>query len=474
MLRLLAILLFLLQTMHRQIITTLILVVFVSNVFSQKVQILKAKTTKVDIRLDSNLRKGAWNIVPTERPDIYDVYTSGKPVQTTFITDCDSISFSIKPGDYQEFIVLLNDKDSAFTAIKGHLEVPRASFSKAYQKASSGRTVIEIPAVYELLNIVFSITNEGQKNNGLIRRKIAYHQEVLKWFEIFSDDSVVKRINEELVHDNYHALKMDAYAFDLIENQILPSKVYDRLGLDPENHLRPFIKDLEAFAVRSHFADFYQKHQLFYKELIQSYDPIGVAEMQKWLNLNFPSTRYDCFKIIFSPLVSANQSATWLRYDGFAEAQAHVNFPSRPTSDYKIMSRAAVDTRAGNIVFTELNHAFIGPESVKYAAQINRAFADLSTWNNPDSPAKYYDTPLTSFDEYMNWGLVNLRYIDLVPASEQAKLITKIELMMKNQRGFRKFPEFNQFLVAEYRRRKPNQTVADLYPAIVEWFMQNK
>ena len=81
---------------------------------------------------------------------------------------------------------------------------------------------------------------------------------------------------------------------------------------------------------------------------------------------------------------------------------------------------------------------------------------------------------MTSFDEYMNWGLVNLRYVDLVPAVEQERLMANIEQMMKNQRGFRKFPEFNQFLVALYRNRKADETVADLYPAIVEWFVLNK
>ncbi|WP_031527806.1 DUF4932 domain-containing protein [Dyadobacter crusticola] len=460
--------------MHSKIITLLILLVFAPKVFSQKIRVIQAKTAKVDIRVDNDLRKGTWNIVPEARPDIFDVYTPGKAVETTFITDQDSISFSVKPGDYYQFVVLLNGMDSAFTAIRGNLEVPRAKFSDAYQRKHRGKTKVEIPAVYELVNIVFAITSEGQKNNGLIQRDLDYYHEVMKWFTPFAGEPVVKRLNEELMHGNYHGLKMDAYSFDLTGEKITPSDVYDRLGLDPVNHLLPYIEELEALAKRSHFADFYHKHQSFYQELIQGYEPIGVAEMQRWLGVNFPSTRYDCFKIVFSPLVNANQSATWFLHDGFAEAQAHVNFPSRRSSDYEVMSKAAVDARAGDIVFTELNHAFIGPESVKFADKINQAFTDMSVWNDFDSPAKHYDSPMTSFDEYMNWGLVNLRYVDLVPGEEQEKLIANIEQVMKNRRGFKKFPEFSQFLVAQYRSRKSGQTVADLYPAIVEWFVQNK
>lgn len=74
----------------------------------------------------------------------------------------------------------------------------------------------------------------------------------------------------------------------------------------------------------------------------------------------------------------------------------------------------------------------------------------------------------------MNWALVSLRYIDYAPAAEQAKLIAQTEDMMVNRRGFRRFPEFNQFLVKTYKNRRKGQTVADLYPVIIGWFEENK
>ena len=79
-----------------------------------KAPIIRATSEVVDIKDDNNLRKSAWRIVPEENPDVYK--TSGKKV--TFYTDIESISFNIKPGKNYDFIILLNEKDSAYTRIQ--------------------------------------------------------------------------------------------------------------------------------------------------------------------------------------------------------------------------------------------------------------------------------------------------------------------------------------------------------------------
>jgi hypothetical protein len=127
----------------------------------------------------------------------------------------------------------------------------------------------------------------------------------------------------------------------------------------------------------------------------------------------------------------------------------------------------------GNIVFTEMNHSFIGPEGDKYNTDIAKAFVDLSIWNAADKPARFYADARPSFDEYMNWGLVNLRYIDYAPAAEQAELIARIDKMMELERGFLKFGLFSRFLVELYKKRGKGQTVADLYPEIIAWCVES-
>lgn len=449
----------------------------VYDAFSQQLPLIKASVNKADIKVGNELQDVNWTINATIRPDVFDVYLPKAGLPVTFITDKDSIRVEVKPGDYREFVILVNDKDSALTAVKAFLDVPRAHFSEVYKKSHTGKTFVEIPQVYELVNVVFALTNEGKKDNGMIRKDNPYHSDVVKWFQNYGNEPVVNALNAALANaDNYHSLKMDAYAFEFQNGKIVQSPIYDRTGFSNANYLREYITGLQQFAEKTNFADFYMQHKPFYDSLIVSYrDSVGVPEMQKWLTKNFPSTKYDSFKIIFSPLVSSNQSATRFEFDGFKEAQAHVNFPFRDKGDLKSMSKEALLVRDGSILFTELNHAFINPESEKpqYAARITKALLDLSTWNDPEKSAKHYNNAYDSFNEYMNWGLVCIGYLDYAPEKEQAQLITKTENMMVNLRGFRKFAEFDQFLVKLYKNRKKGQVLADLYPEIVRWFELN-
>ena len=125
----------------------------------------------------------------------------------------------------------------------------------------------------------------------------------------------------------------------------------------------------------------------------------------------------------------------------------------------------------GNIVFTELNHAFINPEAEKpqYEKQIRTAFADLTKWEEKNKPAQSYSDVYSCFQEYMNWVLVSLRYVDEAPPAELEKMLRKNEDNMTSGRGFKKFTEFDKYVVALYKARKPGQTTADLYPRIIDW-----
>ncbi len=53
------------------------------------------------------------------------------------------------------------------------------------------------------------------------------------------------------------------------------------------------------------------------------------------------------------------------------------------------------------------------------------------------------------------------------------RLIASIEEMMAKRRSFLEFGAFNKFLVNLYRSCQQNQTLADLYPQIIEWFEKN-
>ncbi|MEO7081854.1 MAG: DUF4932 domain-containing protein, partial [Flavobacteriales bacterium] len=238
------------------------------------------------------------------------------------------------------------------------------------------------------------------------------------------------------------------------------------------NTLEPLIAQLEDFATKTDFFTFYNAHSGLYNDQISYYkDSVDVTRMQEWLNRNFPATTYNCFKVIFSPLVGGSQSAKIFESNNFKEAQAHINFPYADESD-KEFSAVANNMRNSYILFTELNHAYINPETEQYAESedLQTAFADLTVWETEGSPASIgYANALACFNEYMNWSLASLYCIDFLPIAEQETLIGRLETNMQHGRGFSKFPEFNRELMRLYQSRTEGQTIADLYPAIISW-----
>ena len=436
--------------------------------------IIRANTPTASIRENGELSRNSWRIAPELKPDVHITGIRGKSTWVSFITDVDSIGFTVKPGDSYSFIILLNGKDSALTEIKGEKFIEPAIFNKEYIKRYNGKTTTELPEVYELVNIVFALTNEYKKHPWAIEKGNNYYKDVLSYFDKYSADSLVLKMDTLLKRGWYSQLKMDAYAFEFDKNgKIVQSKVYDRVSWGKQNSLRAFIPPLQAFADKSNFRSFYKNHQSIYTEQLKGYrDSINTKEMVAWLNKNFPSTRYNSFKIVWSPLVGGNQSANWFENNGFKEAHAHVNFPY--TYRFSWGSKEAIDLRRGNIVFTELNHAFINPEGDKYKDEIITAFPDKYIWVEKGKAGDGYGADLGIFNEYMNWGLVSLRYTDYAPKAELDTLLGQVEKNMVENRGFKKFAAFNQFLVALYTSRKPNETLADLYPKIVAWFKEQK
>jgi hypothetical protein len=100
--------------MRSGIIIIIILGLAGQLLFAQKkLPVIKATSEMTDIKDGNNLRKGVWRISPRLHPDVYK--SSSKNKKITFYTDIDSISFILKPDKPFNFIILLNNKDSAYT-----------------------------------------------------------------------------------------------------------------------------------------------------------------------------------------------------------------------------------------------------------------------------------------------------------------------------------------------------------------------
>jgi hypothetical protein len=444
---------------------------------------IKSNVSVISIQDGEQLKKNFWTLAPEAKPDIYEAdLINGKPHKVTFITDVDSISFVVEEGKKYDFIIQWGDKP-CYTQIIGKRFVPAAVFDKKYQATHKGKTFVEIPEVYELVNIAIAMTATGIRDKNLVFQNSEYYAKMRQWFDKYSNHPVLAALDAELRKNpnSYFSLKMNGYAFEFDKNdKIVQSKIYDRTGFRGErsNTLRPFLAGLQSFSDETDFRRFYKENRTTYQEQITFYrDIANIAEMKRWLDKNFPTSNdYDTYKIIFSPLVAYNQSTTWFESNGFKELQPHVNFPY-PQDFNRYFQGASLSKKSeelfrGDIVFTEINHGYINPETDKYAGRIIKAISNRDRWVDKSKGAGYY-AGMGTFNEYMNWGLVSLRFVDYAPREEQDRMIAAIDRMMTKSRGFPQFEAFDKFLVDLYRGRKPDQTLADLYPQIIEWFEKN-
>lgn len=461
--------------MYNLKLVTFLLAIFCLQIAVAQSALPSVKTEEDTLQVYVKGEKG--NFPHQELHDLFRYTVLVNPTDTiSIVSERDSIGFAVKPPDSLLFdVVRQQGKDTLHCVLTVAEEQQHAHFTEAYQQSHQGKTSIEIPKVYELINIIYALTSTGKTDSDIVDKDTPYYDEVLAYFKKYDQESVISVFDSLLKADNYHVLKMDAYAFDFEGTKIEKSDIYNIVSWGNFNTLEPYLDLLDDFSKKSDFLNFYAMHQPLYQRQIRTYqDTIDTHEMKLWLERNFPNTKYNSLKVIFSPLVSGNQSSCNFENNGFKELQAHVNYPYVGQWLQQYPSEMATLIR-GNIVFTELNHGYINPESDKtiYSEGLRRAFQNIDKWIDKDKPAGNYDNPYTCFNEYMNWGLVCLRYTDYAREEYLPELLANIENMMVEYRGFKKFAEFDQFLVKLYQDKKEEKALADLYPQIIDWFVVN-
>lgn len=410
---------------------------------------------------------GNINAFPATFNYSFEVPATG--MQFAIVSVKDSVPFSLKQGDVFRFrLVRELKRDTILCVFSGITKA--ATFSDAYVKGHEGRNFIEVPEVYELVNIVMAITPTGLSDGNLLPHKTLYYTQVLRWFEPFRTHPAVAKMDSALKLNQYSWLKMDAYAYKFKEDWLIRSDIYNRVSWGDTNTLIPYIYSLVDFARTTQFQKFYQQHLPYYNSLIADYRAnINIDGMRAWLEKQFPRTRYSSVKAIFSPLVAANQSGNHFEDNGFREAQMHINFPFKDYfPDSPELRRQA---QRQEIAFTELNHSYLNPEADQY--KMRDYLSDVGKWTSSKTPSGYLD-PYSCFCEYMNWALVTLYHSDHFSGKEFDTLRGGIDRRMVEARGFVKFKEFDAELLRLYKSRKSGQTVADLYPAILAWVAKQK
>ena len=428
----------------------------------------------ISYRIGSELHQRTWQLTPELKPDILSVQLeAGETAEVCFITDMEEFCRVTAIGETYDFDVIY-DGVAHHTRIEGRLFVPAAEFTDEYIVENTGRITPVIPEVYELVNVAIALTEVAKEDRWLVFKQSEYYSRVMEQFADHQDHPFVIALNEQLEQNRarYNRLKMNAYAFEYDERgEIQRSSIYDRTGPsgDGNNALLPFFEEMRAFSNDTNFRVFFEAERPTYDEQIHFYvEDVDLDAIKAWLGRQFPDVEaYDTVKIVFSPLVGGSQSVTWFEQGEFRELMPHVNFPYRRMED---VSQESDRLYRGNIVFTELNHGYINPTADGYTADIAAAVTDLAFWAD-ERTNESYGTPMSMFNEYMNWGLIALRYLDQAPPEDHEKLLSRLDTTMgESGRGFLQFPAFRAFLVNSYVNRGEGETIADLYPVIVQWF----
>lgn len=347
----------------------------------------------------------------------------------------------------------------------------QANFSDEYKSSNRGKFSFEVPEVQELVHIIFAITDVGIADSNMVNHQGFYYREVMAHFSPFKNESLVFKINDELDgttfatgYDNYHRLKMDACGFYFNENTIKQEGTYAQLNWNNKNYIRKYVKELEAFALKTNFRKFFKEHENFYDGLIElARQQMPIDKQWKWLEGRFP-IRYQNYRITFSPLVNGNHSTNRFGKNDFKQTIMFICGPMETPN----LSEKVKEGLMTRIVFTEIDHNYVNPISDSYKKRINKIFDNRQKWTN----GKYsnsYSNPYSLFNEYMTWAVFTLYAFDNFAPDDFNVINQRTENLMVNYRGFSEFKKFNQALLELYKNKKADQSIADLYPAILDW-----
>lgn len=347
-------------------------------------------------------------------------------------------------------------------------------FDSNYITSNNNKTTIEINEAQELVYILISITDFGVQNPKMTNQDTKYYQEIKNHFRKYSNHAVVQKFNA-LLHENivnYIILSGNAYGYTFDGNKIVPTNVYNfpakgvgkyEVKVNPiETHL----KDLEEFALKSGYRKFYKKHEAYYNSLKDEYKNYAtIKEQKEWLEKRF-DYKINSYRVLTSPLIAAlNATHTFEDHD-FKEILLFL--PTiRNDKEWNEEMKKAMNTR---IIFTEIDHNYVGPVSNKYLDRINSIFNDRKKWvdeNNKGIP--HYPNPLKVYDEYLTWGLFILYAHDTYGDNQELlnKISDNVNSVLVN-RGFIKAKEFNTELLKLYKNAS-DKKIEGIYTPLLDW-----
>ena len=428
---------------------------------------LKARSTRIIIHAGDET--GGWNAQPGVSLSSQIPLRKDK-LSFAFVSDIDSLKVDVVSGIPFLIRVIYDGKDSSSFEIHPYLLLESAVYTKKYINKNNGRINIEIPEMHELVNIVMALTEVGKSNNALIEKNTSYYREVIKHFSRFSNYPVIIIFDSLIKRDinNYHSLKMNSYIYEY-KKRLRHKKIYNRI-FGRQNGLEPYIKMLVDFSRASDFLKFYRKHKLYYSYLTsEEAEKVKLRQMWGWLEARFPE-KYNSYKIVFSSLVSGFNATQRFDNNNFKEMIMFISAPDSQAAWLKSIpeSKTGIEGELSKVIFTEIDHNYINPESNKYSSLIEEEFKKRDKWLS-DPLTLSYNSPMMAFNEYMTWAVFSLYIYDNYNKPDFESIHDRMINFMVKERGFIRFKEFDEKLLQMYKNKGAVTSIHDLYPSMLEW-----
>ncbi len=349
------------------------------------------------------------------------------------------------------------------------------NFGRKYVRDNDQKTTIEISEAQELVYIILAITDFAKENPGMTKQGTEYFNDVQAHFSQFSDLAVVHAFDKLLRHNvvNYFLLAGNAYGFQFEGERLHPTRVYNfpakgigkyKITVNP---ITVHLQELEEFVRKSDYRGFYKSHKCYYDSLKTEYRKYAtIGEQKEWLESHF-DYNINSYRVLTSPLIAGMNATHTFEDNGFKEILLFL--PTiRDEKGWTADVKKAMNSR---IIFTEIDHNYVGPVSEKYLERIQRVFNNRDKWINiGNKSTEHYPSPIKVYDEYLTWGLFLLYAYDKFGEDKALfqQIVDNVNDMMINKKGFPKAREFNAELLRYYKSGLYAK-IEQLYKPLLEW-----
>lgn len=358
------------------------------------------------------------------------------------------------------------------TSIFSHAQ-NEVNFTEKFKKENQGKYKIEINEVKELIQIMIAITKSGLENDDMVEQKGKYYQDVLAHFKPYENEKIIKTIDSLLTASlyNYIFLTGNGISYYFKGNKLVKNKIFDFPATTiatikiTENPITTYKKEIEDFAGKSKFREFYKKHKNYYAEIVSTYEKhANLGKQWKWLETNFKTTQ-NSYIIFCSPLINS------LNYTGdFENNHFKLIYMVLPQLDtLENLSERENELLNTRVMFTEIDHNYVKAPTAANQEKINLYFKDRNKWTNEEMEGvSAYPNPVKVFDEYMTYGIFVIYCKDNYDNKDFLAAKESVIALMK-ERGF---PEMRDFIekLLKVRSENPDKKIDDIYPEFLKQF----